>query len=700
MELIKKRQNQKVERTEKYVLSSSLKMLRDEYDMPVKPFDPDLCYSWLKQTNHDDETELLTTTKKIKDYIDKYIYELHDGGYIMYDVVDRQKTMPKQSKEGIKRVHVYEREATWKEMRRKEDTTTIMNYFDKLTGQYIDINKKLKKWFKSRCKLYRIAVELNEPFLFERNGIKYLNMSSKFKHTYNPDKSFNDFSDKTKEACELYFSFIKDVICGGNEDQFIYDTYHTAAICQGRKNDSIYLMIGEQGTGKSTKLDMLYLYILGKDVSIITGSTPLSTPFDKELMGKALVVFEELPAGDKSAWISHSEKLKALATCPEFSYNAKNKDPMTVQNINNIFISTNNETAVKDRNGRRVFSPDLSTIRKNDYSYWKKLRDTIFNDKVGEALFYYFNEIDLDAYPKRNDNDEIEYVEYNAQSCIPRTQQKSDAISENLDTVRKFIRDDYILRDKEFGRIRGSELYEQYMNYVELMKYGNPVMNKKFYTLLRNIGFEVKSSTGNLIYVSGLDLMKLKEISDKEQWITDVDKENAILRKEKKKQSKAEGEEHDEYVDKLEEMNITKDERIKELEARIKELEQLIKQPAQLAYYEFAEIEPLDKVLDRLNEMQQKQNKKEDNDFADTQTKQALKYMKHRDIELSSDKYKSLIRYVSQKTRTKDNIISKVDELKKEDYQEKIREFSNEFNIINLKPDEIIKSQPVSNITF
>lgn len=584
----KKNHNEEVEK--KYQLSSTLKQLREEHGMPTKPLDPSYCIKYLESIDFGEEDATQAgyykALKKIKKYLQKYIYQLDDGTYVMFDVVDRMKTtlIADADKTTTKRTVVFERDIVWRKI---EKLSLITNMIFRMVGDYkkkLNVMKKsiyddLIVWLKTEKTLYRLTVDLNEPIIFNRNGIQYINLCNRFKHHYNPKKKYEDFPEHIKKGCEMYLNFVKDIICSGDEQQFLYDTFHTANLCQGGKNQSIYLLYGEQGIGKSTKLDMLYLHIIGTDVSIVSGPSPLTTGFDIELLGKLLVIFEELPSSTSSQWVASNDKLKALTTCEFFSYVEKGKTPILALNINNIYIATNNRTAVKENDGRRIFAPDISHKYKGNKLFWKEQREAFMNDEVGEALFYYYNEIDLTKYPvikgyDKNKEIIVEYEEFNSINSIPDTNMKAEFISERLDGARKFIRDEYILKNRGIEKI---EAYEMYENYRITTQDDKKLSDRRFYSTLRNVGIEVKPSTGNKLYVQPMELSKLQSIAEKEKWITDTDRYNAVLKQEQTDNEITHAQYRITYVEDLEKQ-------LKELKSQISKLQfqtQIIQQESE-----------------------------------------------------------------------------------------------------------------------
>ena len=163
-----------------------------------------------------------------------------------------------------------------------------------------------------------------------------------------------------KENCKIFLSYIKEVLCSNNEEHYIYILKWISNMIKGEKNDSLLYLKGVQGIGKSTLTEMLINYVLGTDITLECGSEPLRSQFNKILMGRLLVVFEELETFSKNEWIAVSGRLKRYTTSNTIDFEVKNEKKFQGENINNYIINTNVD-ALKDSEGRRIFILDLST---------------------------------------------------------------------------------------------------------------------------------------------------------------------------------------------------------------------------------------------------------------------------------------------------------------------------------------------------
>ena len=85
---------------------------------------------------------------------------------------------------------------------------------------------------------------------------------------------------------------------------------------KGNKKQSILYLRGTQGIGKSTLFEYMRDWVIGRELSLVTGSEPIVSRFNARLAGKLFVYFEELETFTTSQWLAVSSRLKRYVTCP------------------------------------------------------------------------------------------------------------------------------------------------------------------------------------------------------------------------------------------------------------------------------------------------------------------------------------------------------------------------------------------------
>jgi len=441
---------------------------------------------------------LLKDNLDVKNYINEYFFQCNNGTILFWDITPVMKKGKPVKKDGQT---VLRGEWTLFDKYLLADT-----YLNRIIDSENKPNKSLSSWFQTTKHIYRPVINLNEPLIYKESGINFINLSKQFLHrNYKP---YKEYSGEIKANCKAFLSYIKEVICSSNEEHYRYIIKWIGNMVQGNKNDSILYLKGVQGIGKSTLTEMLKDYIIGNDISLETGSEPLKSQFNKILMGRLLVVFEELETFSKSEWMAVSSKLKRYTTSNTIDYEDKNEKKFQGENINNYIINTNND-ALKDSDGRRIFICDVSTHRKNDREYFKNLRAKCFNYEVGEALFSYFLEVEINGF--------------NAQADMPMTSGKLDAIADRLGTIEKFLKSEYVLKQKSICTLV-ENLFQEYLSFCMCQGISNPKDKIKFCSGMRDLNLDYSKSNKINKYDYKYDV--LKSLSDREHWVHELDEIN------------------------------------------------------------------------------------------------------------------------------------------------------------------------------
>jgi hypothetical protein len=304
-------------------------------------------------------------------------------------------------------------------------------------------------------------------------------------------------------------TFISDIICGGHKESYDFLIEWIANMAKGNKNASTPVLKGPMGLGKSTLPQFLSKYVLGLLLCLESGSGPLKSHFNDILGGKLFVCFEELENSSVAEWNSMSSVLKRMITSDRIVLEAKNKNPIECDNINNYMILSNND-AVKDDEGRRYFVLDLDAKKIGDSVFFDNLYSQCFNDQIGEAFYCYLLEIDTKGFKAQG---------------FPITRNKLDSISKRLDSVYQFLKDDYILCNKGI-QCSVQDLYDGYMEHSKLNV-------KRQYT---KIDFNKQMKLINIVHYpsSGINKYKISKddlllIAKKYNWIHELDEFVAII---------------------------------------------------------------------------------------------------------------------------------------------------------------------------
>ena len=198
---------------------------------------------------------------------------------------------------------------------------------------------------------------------------------------------------------KLIDTFLKNVICDGDEDSYNYLINYIAHALQlpEKKPGVMIILMGGQGIGKGT---------LGRIIQKIWPSTYLQVSNIDAITGnfngaleRSFIVFmdEALFAGDRKS----SDALKSLVTEPLILINEKHQPARQTKSYHR-FIAATNAMHLKhtDNDDRRDFVLQVSERHKNDHNYWNEL-DHEMNHGGIEAFMYDLLERDLTKFNVR-----------------------------------------------------------------------------------------------------------------------------------------------------------------------------------------------------------------------------------------------------------------------------------------------------------
>jgi len=429
----------------------------------------------------DDDNERYEINKKVIEYIQSYYYETSKGDYYFYEVSYNEK-----KKRYDDDIVLIDRKAFKAEV------------LDKIDDDYIQ--DKIKK----NDKVFRLASDLFKPRVYEQDGLYYINICKGFLHK--KYKHYNEYSDEIKEKVEIVLNMIKEVSCDDNDEIFEAYKKYLAQLCRGIKTGGCIYKKGIEGIGKSSETDFIMKYVLGEGICLLSNAQPIKSQFNKILLGKLLVVFEELPTMNENEWKAVSGRLKTLITEDITMYEDKNIKAFQAENISNFIINTNVE-AIKDSDGRRYIIMPLSNKYKGNGDHFKAIKNECYNLEVGEAFYSYMMTI-------------IDPINFNIQQDFPETENKAVSRANLLHPVFKFIKFKYILENKAINKISPSDLLKEYVAYCSSNDL-RPLGKIDFYKKLKEVNIESKKINGYHYYVETID--KLTEIATTNKWLCKYD---------------------------------------------------------------------------------------------------------------------------------------------------------------------------------
>jgi hypothetical protein len=183
--------------------------------------------------------------------------------------------------------------------------------------------------------------------------------------------------------------------CSNKEDQFKYIQNWISNVVVGHKMKPCLYLQSPQGIGKSIINDLfLSKYVIGNELSFTYSEVSSFLKFNSPLMGRLLIIFEEVPSADQYEWRLFSERLKhCLTGANTIDIERKGKDKLPVPNTVSFMINTNNYEEIKlSPDDRQFFIPDMVN-KKESKDYYKLLYKYVTDPLIGGAFFMNCKEV-------------------------------------------------------------------------------------------------------------------------------------------------------------------------------------------------------------------------------------------------------------------------------------------------------------------
>lgn len=192
-----------------------------------------------------------------------------------------------------------------------------------------------------------------------------------------PEGCFNvwrGFRNQPKEGDYSPFQEVLRILSNGDPKVFDYIENYFAHILQKpyQRTDVSIIVQGEQGVGKDTYFDGIG-GILGDEYyhSTKTPENDVFAKFNSTIARKLVIKFEE---ADFKTNKENASKLKGLITEEKTLIEKKNKDPIKLDNLANILMTTNHDVpVVLEETDRRFVLIQASSEKRGDTEFWKRI---------------------------------------------------------------------------------------------------------------------------------------------------------------------------------------------------------------------------------------------------------------------------------------------------------------------------------------
>lgn len=192
-----------------------------------------------------------------------------------------------------------------------------------------------------------------------------------------PEGEFNvwrGFRNEPVEGDYSPFHEVLRILSNGDQRVFDYIENYVAHIIQKpyQRTDVAIIVQGEQGVGKDTYFDAVG-GILGDEYYHSTEhpENDVFAKFNSLIARKLLIKFEE---ADFKTNKENQSALKSLITKEKMLLEKKGKDPIRLDNLANIVMTTNNDVpVVLEETDRRFVLIQASSERRGDDEFWTRI---------------------------------------------------------------------------------------------------------------------------------------------------------------------------------------------------------------------------------------------------------------------------------------------------------------------------------------
>ena len=341
-------------------------------------------------------------------------------------------------------------------------------------------------------------------------------------------KKFETYPENVKAGVKRIWRHIKEGWCSGESTQFSYLKKWICRFVAGNKMKTGLYIKGIEGVGKSLIAEFLMFKVIGKHNCQVVSDPNCFLPgsYNDHLIGKLLVLMEEIPSSTSASWKCLYNSLKPWITNPVVEVKKKFVSSWEIINIATLILISNNKCINIGENDRRWFMPDVSMKYVGNQEYFNRLAKICSMDIVGEAFYWYCLEYfksDCQGFDESNP------------ATRPQTKARTEVINDNLHTLYAFIKNEYIKKGKGL-QVNGKDLTlknfrEKYLSELNkdkrrikefetaLYRHHEAISPQEINRKLAEIGIKSKRIKAGMSI--NVPAKELKEIFKRKQWLDD-----------------------------------------------------------------------------------------------------------------------------------------------------------------------------------
>ena len=255
-----------------------------------------------------------------------------------------------------------------------------------------------KNEYKS-VKALRVYEQFKSLFhTYEEYANLWGNVSSTKFSTCVPFKG-NQLDSVDEDVIEPFLTFVKEIIANNDDELYMWLIKWIAHIYKypnSRTRCALILLSLEEGTGKGTFCDIL-TYLFGVHNMDQSGGSVKSLVSERSshLVGKKFAMVQEMRE-NKGEYMGFIEALKSFITDDYIAVRPLYANKMTVKNLVELIITSNNENILKlPPKGRRFTVAKISTARLQDNDYFKALKKHCQTQSFLDNIATYLMKVDV-----------------------------------------------------------------------------------------------------------------------------------------------------------------------------------------------------------------------------------------------------------------------------------------------------------------
>jgi hypothetical protein len=201
-------------------------------------------------------------------------------------------------------------------------------------------------------------------------------------------------------SCDKYVEFVKEIICRGDDEAFLYVWGWLAHMVQRpwELPGASLVLRGAPGTGKNTFVEILGEIVNAVHFVALTRMEHLTGQFSAHRAGALLIYANEACwGGDRQA----EGALKSMVTDSDDLMEAKHQNAIRVKRYARLIVASNNEWPVpRDEQDRRFVVLEPLDTRQEDGDYFAAIKSEMGNGGY-ETLLYLLQQADISDWSPR-----------------------------------------------------------------------------------------------------------------------------------------------------------------------------------------------------------------------------------------------------------------------------------------------------------